>query len=87
MHCFHVGLEAVLARGDIKLAEVLAGIEEVSLAGWRQAVEKYHLDTDFYAHRRWDTNKKLPWAIIDLGIEPGHLEAELNRAFDPGYLI
>ncbi len=73
-------VQGVLARGDIKLAEVLAGTEEVSLAGWRKAAEKCHLDVDFYAHQRWDANEKLPWAILDLGTEPGHLEMELNRA-------
>jgi len=73
-------VQGVLARGDIKLAEVLASIEEVSLAGWRKAVEKCHLDVDFYAHQRWDTSEKLPWAILDLGTEPGQLELELNRA-------
>jgi len=73
-------VQGVLARGDIKLAEVLANIEEVSLAGWRQVVEKYHLDVDFYAHQRWDISQKLPWAILDLGTEPSHLELELNRA-------
>ncbi len=45
-------VQAVLARGDTKLAEVLANIEQVSLAGWRKAVEKCHLDVDFYAHQR-----------------------------------
>jgi hypothetical protein len=59
---------------------VLASIEEVSLAGWRKAVEKCHLDVNFYAHQRWDTSEKLPWAILDLGTEPGHLEVELNKA-------
>ncbi len=73
-------VQAVLARGDIKLAEVLANIEEVSLAGWRKAIEKCRLDIDFYAHQRWDTSEKLPWAILDLGTEPGHLELELDRA-------
>jgi len=73
-------VQEVLARGDIKLAEVLASIEEVSLAGWRKAVEKCHLDIDFYAHQRWDTSEKLPWAILDSGTEPGQLELELNRA-------
>ncbi len=57
-------VQAVLARGDAKLAEVLADIEEVSLSGWRQATEKCHLDTDFYALQRWDTAQKLPWAIL-----------------------
>jgi len=73
-------VQGVLARGDIKLAEVLANMEEVSLAGWRKAVEKCHLDIDFYARQRWDTSEKLPWAILDLGTEPGHLEVELNKA-------
>ncbi len=57
-------VQGVLARGDTKLAEVLANIEEVSLAGWRKAVAKYHLDIDFYAHQRWDTSQKLPWARV-----------------------
>ena len=77
-------VQTVLARGDVKLAEVLAGIEEMSLAGWRQAVEKYQLDIDFYAHQRWDTSEKLPWSIIDLGTEPGQLEVELEKALARG---
>jgi hypothetical protein len=73
-------IQGVLARGDIKLAEVLASMEEVSLAGWRKAVEKCHLDIDYYAHQRWDTSEKLPWAILDLGTEPEKLKVELSRA-------
>jgi len=71
-------VQGVLARGDIKLSEVLASMEEVSLAGWCRAVEKCHLDVDFYAHQRWDVSQKLPWAVLDLGTEPGYLEIELN---------
>jgi radical SAM superfamily enzyme YgiQ (UPF0313 family) len=73
-------VQGVLARGDVKLAEVLANIEEVSLSGWRKAVDKCHLDIDFYVHQRWDINQRLPWEIIDLGTKPGHLELELDRA-------
>jgi len=73
-------VQGVLARGDTKLAEVLADIEEVSLSGWRKAINKGHLDIDFYLHQRWDTAEKLPWAVLDSGTEPGHLELELNRA-------
>ncbi len=73
-------VQGVLARGDTKLAEVLANIEEVSLSGWRKAVNKCHLDIDFYLHQRWATTEKLPWAILDSGTEPGYLELELNRA-------
>jgi radical SAM superfamily enzyme YgiQ (UPF0313 family) len=73
-------IQGVLARGDAKLAEILANTDEVSLSGWRKAAEKYHLDIDHYAHQRWDTKEKLPWAVIALGTEPAHLKRELNRA-------
>jgi len=73
-------VQGVLARGDIKLAEVLANIEQVSLSGWRKAVEKCHLDIDYYAHQRWDTTQELPWVIIDSGTKPEHLKLELHRA-------
>jgi radical SAM superfamily enzyme YgiQ (UPF0313 family) len=73
-------VQGVLARGDTKLAEVLANIEEVSLSGWRQAIKRCHLDIDYYVYQKWDTTEKLPWAILDSGTEPGHLELELNRA-------
>jgi len=73
-------VQGVLARGDIKIVGVLANIEEVSLSGWRKAVEKSQLDIDFYVHQRWDINQKLPWDMIDLGIKPAQLELELDRA-------
>jgi len=73
-------VQGVLARGDTGLADVLANIEEVSLAGWRGAIEKYHSDIDFYVNRRWLTNQELPWAIIDSGIKTAYLERELNKA-------
>ena len=71
-------VQGVLARGDTRVAEVLANTEEVSLAGWRRAVEKCRLDIDFYA-QRWDISQKLPWAVIDSGIKPEYLEGELNK--------
>jgi radical SAM superfamily enzyme YgiQ (UPF0313 family) len=73
-------VQGVLARGDVKLSEVLANMEEVSLSGWRKAVEKCHLDIDFYAHQRWDTAERLPWAILDSGTALEKLKLELTRA-------
>ncbi|MFC2011270.1 radical SAM protein [Chloroflexota bacterium] len=73
-------VQGVLARGDGKLAEVLASIEEASLSGWRQVIKKCHLDIDYYAYQRWDTAEKLPWAMLESGTEPCYLELELNRA-------
>jgi len=73
-------VQGVLSRGDAKLAEVLADIEEMSLSGWRRAAAKYDIDIDFYAHQRWDIRQKLPWDIIDTGTKAGQLELELDRA-------
>jgi radical SAM superfamily enzyme YgiQ (UPF0313 family) len=73
-------IQAVLSRGDAKLAEVLANWEEFSLAGWRRAVAMCQLDIDFYAHQRWDINQKLPWDIIDSGTKTAHLKRELESA-------
>jgi len=73
-------VQAVLARGDTGLAEVLVNTIEVSLSGWRQAANKCHLDIDYYAHQRWAITEKLPWAILDSGTRPGYLELELKKA-------
>jgi len=77
-------IQGILARGDTKLAEVLANIEEVSLSGWRKAATRCHLDIDFYAHQRWDVNQELPWAIIDSGANIEHLKQEIDRAMPQG---
>ena len=73
-------IQAVLSRGDTRVAKVLANVEEVSLSGWRNAIAKCNLDVDFYAHQRWDTNYKLPWAIIESDAEVERLKQELDRA-------
>jgi len=73
-------VQAVLARGGTELAEMLANVEKVSLSGWRKAMAKCQLDADFYAHQRWDTEERLPWAIIDSGPKPEHLKREMERA-------
>ena len=72
-------VQGILARGDVRVAEVLANMEEISLAGWRRVTRKHHLDTDFYA-QRWDISQKLPWAVIDSGTKPEYLEAELDKS-------
>jgi radical SAM superfamily enzyme YgiQ (UPF0313 family) len=77
-------VQAVLARGGSEMAELLADMDEVSLSGWRKAAEKCRLDIDYYAHQRWDTGEKLPWAILDSGTEPNQLKGELDKALTSG---
>jgi radical SAM superfamily enzyme YgiQ (UPF0313 family) len=73
-------VQGVLARGDEKLAAALAGMEEISLAAWRQAVEEHQLDIDYYVNQKWDTDTELPWGFIDTGMETVRLCAELEKA-------
>jgi len=73
-------IQGVLARGDERLAEALASMEEISLAGWRKAVEANNLDIDYYVNQRWDTGQKLPWDVIDSGLKTERLCGELEKA-------
>ncbi|MBI2847613.1 MAG: radical SAM protein [Chloroflexi bacterium] len=73
-------VQAVLARGDARLAGVLAGMEKLSLSTWRQALAGCHLDAGEYAHRMWDAGERLPWAILDPGISLTSLKRELDLA-------
>jgi len=47
-------VQAVLSRGDERLAAVLANMETVSLARWHQATQKAGLDINLLAHMKWD---------------------------------
>jgi len=75
--------QAVLSRGDERLAESIVGMEEVSPSGWKKAVKKHGIDVDYYAHQQWPLEKSLPWEEIDLGASEGYLKEELKKAF-PG---
>ncbi len=73
-------VQAVLARGDRSVAGVLESTAEVTLAGWRKAVEKCQLDADYYAHQRWDTGQGLPWGMVDSRVKAGRLEEQMEKA-------
>jgi radical SAM superfamily enzyme YgiQ (UPF0313 family) len=73
-------VQAVLARGDEKLAAVLADVDEVSLPTWRRALKMHSLDAGPYAHDRWNVERELPWGMIDSGKSLDYLKRELERA-------
>ena len=58
-------VQAVLSRGDERLAEPLANMDKVTLAEWHRAMKKAHLDIDFYAHAKWSGKQELPWKVIE----------------------
>ena len=73
-------IQGALSRGDEKLAKVLADMDEISLAGWRNAIETQKLDIDYYVNQKWDTGQKLPWGLIDSGMKTERLCGELEKA-------
>ena len=86
-------LEAVLARGDRKLAPV---IETAFKNGckmdnwddyfkydvWLDALEKHGLSKEFYANRVRGFDEILPWDFIDIGVSKAHLIREAKKSME-----
>jgi radical SAM superfamily enzyme YgiQ (UPF0313 family) len=73
-------VQAILSRGDESISPALAEMKEFSLAEWRRVTEMYGLNIDHYANSKWDTKAKLPWSVIDSGMEEEKLCGELEKA-------
>jgi radical SAM family uncharacterized protein len=84
-------LEAVLARGDRRLGEVIrhawklgskfdAWSEYFRLENWINAFSDAKLDPAFYARRERSTNEMLPWSHITTGVSDDFLKRELKHA-------
>jgi radical SAM superfamily enzyme YgiQ (UPF0313 family) len=73
-------VQGMLSRGDTGVAKVLADMDRISLAGWRQVMAKNNLDADYYLNQKWDTSQGLPWDIIDTGSHCRRLAAEMAKA-------
>jgi hypothetical protein len=73
-------VQGVLSRGDLKIAELLAAIETVSLAEWRQKARELKIDLEHYTVEKWDTGAELPWDMLDSGTAKERLLSEFNKA-------
>ncbi len=92
MHYSPVSLmEAVLARGDRRLAPVLERVcekggrleawdEWFDLTRWEEAFEKENVSPSFYAGRKRDFDEILPWDFIDIGVSKAFLKHEAKKA-------
>ena len=85
-------LEAVLARGDRRLCDVLEYAVEhgARLDGWDEffsyriwldAFEACGVDPDFYTVRGFGQDELLSWQTIDDGVLTAHLSRERERAY------
>lgn len=73
--------QAVLSRGDRRLAEVLLNMA-VSGISWKQALKRSGLSTELFATRQYGEHSSLVWSIVDHGIEDGYLWREYRRSFE-----
>ncbi|KYH34487.1 coproporphyrinogen III oxidase [Clostridium tepidiprofundi DSM 19306] len=84
-------MEAVLARGDRKLCDVIIKAfekgakfdgwsEYFNYEYWEEAMNELGIDGDFYAHRERSYDEILPWDFIDIGITKEFLIRENEKA-------
>lgn len=85
-------LEAVFARGDRRLADVLelawkngakldAWSEYFDLARYQNAMEACGLEPAFYANRERSVEECLPWSMLSVGVHPEHFVRERAQAY------
>jgi len=84
-------MEAVLARGDRKLCDVIIKAfekgakfdgwsEYFNYEYWEEAMNELGIDGDFYAYRGRNYDEILPWDFIDIGITKEFLIHENEKA-------
>lgn len=85
-------LEAVFARGDRRLADVIetawskgakfdAWSEYFSLSRWLEAMEEHGLDPAFYANREREREEVLPWSMLSTGVTSDFLWREREQCY------
>ena len=86
-------IEAVLARGDRRLADALelacregfmfdAWDEYFSYDRWISVFERTGVDPAFYANRAFGLDEVLPWDIIDCGVSKEFFKRERAKAYN-----
>ena len=85
-------IEAVLARGDRRLAPAIAYLAEqgrmfdawdefFDYDAWIDAFDKCGVDPAFYTSRGFGLDEVLPWDIIDIGVTKAYLKRERDKAY------
>jgi radical SAM superfamily enzyme YgiQ (UPF0313 family) len=74
-------LQALLARGDRRLADFLDLAAEFG-GDWRRALREWDGDPDFYTTRPRPIEERLPWDHFDVGVKRAGLIREWERALE-----
>jgi len=71
--------QALLSRGDRRLAQVLVRADQ--LRNWKQALKEERFDSDSFVYRSIGLDEELPWGFIE-GMDKERLRQEYQRAFE-----
>lgn len=77
----HVLFQAILARGDRRLAAVLLNMAASGIS-WKQAMKEQGLSETYYATRQYSATSVLPWHIVDHSIHDSYLWQEYCKSFE-----
>jgi radical SAM superfamily enzyme YgiQ (UPF0313 family) len=72
-------VQGTLARGDQRLAEVLASVHRVSPAAWRRALKEAGLAIQGLLRER-SPDEALPWDFVQSGVSTEYLAGEARRS-------
>lgn len=86
-------LEAVVARGDRRIADVLVAAyrngarfdswdEHFKLDAWNRAFESCGIDPAYYANRERSIDEALPWEHLDMLVTMRYLASEREKAYE-----
>jgi hypothetical protein len=73
------GLQALLARGDRRVADFLEIAARMD-GDWRRALREWPGDPAFYARRERAADEIMPWDHFDVGVKKAGLLREWQRA-------
>ncbi|HPU58972.1 MAG TPA: B12-binding domain-containing radical SAM protein, partial [Candidatus Avimonas sp.] len=85
-------LEAVIARGDRRLGQVIVRAwekgckfdgwgDQFKFDAWMEAFDECGIDPAFYANRKRSFDEVLPWDHIDVGVSKKFLKRECEKAY------
>jgi len=72
-------LQALLARGDRRVGDLLEGAARLG-GDWRRALREWDGDLDFHTRRPRGVDERLPWDHFDVGVKKAGLVREWERA-------
>ena len=79
------GLQALLARGDRRVADFVEGAARLE-GDWRRALREWDGDPGFYTRRARESGETFPWDHLEVGVRKAGLLREWQRAV-PGEVL